>query len=373
MAKPNRLGTAVPLAALATLLAGCASATDKVNSASHFGGQANGDMGLATRALAALTSNEVPQAIDFAERAVAKTPDDAGFRGLLGNAYFAGGRFASAEAAYKDALAIYPNQPQVILKLALVEIAQGKLDEATTFLNAARGQLDPADYGLAIALAGHPADAVPILETAARDKNADARVRQNLALAYALSGDWTNARTIAAQDVPANQLDERIQQWMQLARPSHPSDQVAALTGVKPAIDPGQPTRLALRKVAGDTALAQAAPVVAAPAPAPAPVETAAVATAPAAPQFAEAAPVSQPETIAPAPPPADPARVAAKVEVVAPTVPAPVAVAAVAPAAPAPVAVAAAAAPEAPALFAAMTANVAPVAKPAKPRPAPA
>ena len=48
------------------------------------------------------TPTTVPTAIDLAERAVAKTPDDAGFRALLGNAYFAGGRFASAEAAYKD-------------------------------------------------------------------------------------------------------------------------------------------------------------------------------------------------------------------------------------------------------------------------------
>ena len=41
-------------------------------------------------------------------------------------AYFAGGRFKSAEGAYKDSLSLYSNQPQVVLKLALVEIAHGK-------------------------------------------------------------------------------------------------------------------------------------------------------------------------------------------------------------------------------------------------------
>ena len=95
MAKPIRLGPAASFAALATLLTGCATSTDKVNSASHFGGQADGDVGLATRALAALSSNNVPAAIDFAERAVAKTPTDAGFRGLLGNACFAGNLVAA--------------------------------------------------------------------------------------------------------------------------------------------------------------------------------------------------------------------------------------------------------------------------------------
>ena len=63
-------------------------------------------------------------------------------------------------------------------------------------------------------------EAIAILEPAARQAGADARVRQNLALAYALTGDWTAARTVAAQDVPADQLDARIQQWMVLAKPA---------------------------------------------------------------------------------------------------------------------------------------------------------
>ena len=344
MAKPSRIGSAVPLAVFASLLAGCASATDKVHPASYQSGKPDGDVGLATRAAAALSDHDVPAAIDLAERAVARTPDDAGFRALLGNAYFTGGRFASAEAAYKDSIRIYENQPQVLLKLALVEIAQGKTGEASNLLDNARAYLDAADYGLAIALAGRAQDAVPVLEAAARAKDADARVRQNLALAYALSGDWAKARIVAAQDVPANKLDERIQQWMQLARPSHPADQVAALTGVKPAIDPGQPTRLALVKP--DTRLAQAAPAAV-------PVETAPVKTAsavqPEAVPSMPAVEVAAVETPAPPPPPADPARVAAP--------------------APAPVAVAAVAAPEAPAIFAAMTAKVAPAPKPAKAR----
>src|SRR5205085_7353538 len=95
---------------------------------------------------------------------------------------------------------------------------------------------------------------------AARVPNATAQTRQNLALAYALTGDWTKARTVAAQDVPADQLDARMQQWMQLAKPAHAFDQVASLTGVTPAaVDPGQPVRLALVK--SDTKFAQAAPV----------------------------------------------------------------------------------------------------------------
>jgi Flp pilus assembly protein TadD len=277
------------------MVGGCATSQSRVETG--FGGKARGEIGLATRAMAALNSNDVPTAINFAEKAVEKTPNDAGFRALLGNAYFAGGRFASAEAAYKDSLTLYSNQPQVVLKLALVEIALGKSNEALSFLEAAKDVLDPADYGLAVALAGHPREAISLLESAAREPGADARVRQNLALALALSGDWTNARTVAAQDVPADQVDARIQQWMQLATPKKSSDQVAALIGVTPAaVDPGQPTKLALNK--GDTRLAQAAP-----APAPAPAPQAAPAPAPQ-PEAAELAPAPQVQVAESAPAP---------------------------------------------------------------------
>jgi len=296
MNQPLRTSSAASLIVLGSMIAGCAAPQAKVSGATYFGGKQDGDVGLATRALAALNSNDVPQAIDLAERAVAKEPSDAGFRALLGNAYFAGGRFQSAEAAYKDALTLYPSQPQIVIKLALVQIALGKNNEALAFLNANRPSLDASNYGLALALAGRPSEAIAVLEPAAREKGADATVRQNLALAHAFAGDWANAKVIAAQDIPGGELDTRIHQWMQLATPKHASDQVAALVGVTPAVvDPGQPVRLALNP--GATRLAQTA--------APVPAEAA---PAPAAPAFVEAtasAPAPAPiVAVAPAPPP---------------------------------------------------------------------
>jgi Flp pilus assembly protein TadD len=294
MTKRSSFGSAISLIAMTSMLAACATPQARgIREAKQVG-----EVGLATRAMAALNSGQIPMAIDFAERAVARTPDDAGFRALLGNAYFAGGRFASAEAAYKDALSIYGDQPQVVLKLALVEIAQGKTVQAAGLLDFARDSLNPADYGLAMALSGNRREAIQVLEAAARQPGADSRVRQNLALAYALAGQWTEARTVAAQDVPANQLDERIQQWMQLASPKKASDQVASLIGVTPAqVDPGQPVRLALRKT--DAQMAQADPVPAPIAPPPAQVvQPAPVQAPPPAPQpmLAELPPIPAPQ-----------------------------------------------------------------------------
>ena len=304
MTKSNRLGSALTAVSLIAIAAGCAAPGNRVRSASMFGGAVNsGELGLATKAQMALAANDVAGAIPLAERAVERSPQDAGFRALLGNCYLAAGRFASAEAAYRDALSIYANQPQLVLKLALVQIAQGKNDEAKLLLAEARGMLDASDTGLALALAGDPQSAIAILEPAARAVGADARTRQNLALAYAFAGDWTQAKTVAAQDVPGDQLDGRIQQWMVLAQPAHASDQVAALIGIQPvANDPGQPIRLALNK---EEAVRQAA---AEPVPQPQPVaaqepaQSVTIELPPVAPQ-SEPVAVAASEPVAPPPP----------------------------------------------------------------------
>ena len=276
MMKSNRLGTALTAVSLIAVAAGCAGPGNRVGSASMFGGKVNsGELPSALKAQLALASNDVASAVPLAERAVEGSPQDAGFRALLGNCYLAAGRFASAEAAYRDALSIYGNQPQVVLKLALVQIAQGKNDEARLLLAEARNVIDASDAGLALALAGDPQGALAVLEPAARSVGADARTRQNLALAYAFAGDWEQAKIVAAQDVPADQLDGRIQQWMVLAKPARSSDQVAAFIGIQPAVmDPGQPTRLALHK--DETVRHAAAEPVAQPVPVEQPVELAA-------------------------------------------------------------------------------------------------
>ena len=287
MTKSNRLGTALTAVSLIAIVAGCSQPGSRLRSASMFGGKVDiNEIGLASRAQMALASNDLVNAVSLAERAVERTPNDATIRTLLGNCYLASGRFASAEAAYRDSLSLAA-QPQVILKLALVQIAQGKNDEAKLLLAQGQGMIDAADAGLALALAGDPHTAVAVLEPAARSVGADARTRQNLALAYALAGDWEQARTVAAQDVPGDQLDARIQQWMVMAKPARASDQVAALIGVQPVADPGQPIRLALNK---DEAIRQAAAQpVAVPAPVEQPVEVAA----------AEPVPAPQPEPVA--------------------------------------------------------------------------
>ena len=299
MARRTTTGSAISAVVLASILAGCAAPT---STGAQAGKLTAAKIPYATRALSAFAANDIANAVTYGEQAVEANPEDGGVRALLGTMYFAAGRFASAESAYKDALALKTSDPKVVLKLALVQVALGKNQEALNLLTWARNALDSADYGLALALAGRPADAVAVLEPAARMRGADARVRQNLALSYALAGDWNAARIVAAQDVPADQLDARIDQWLKLSTPARPSDQVAALTGVNPVLsDPGQPVRLALK--GSNTALAA---VQSAPAPAPVATPVPAPVAAPVEVAQAEPLPAYTPPSRAeePAPPP---------------------------------------------------------------------
>ena len=233
-------------------------------------------------AMAALKKNQMQDAVRYAERAVAYNPSSAGHRALLGQAYLHSGRFNSAETAFTDALRLQPDHGRAALGLALTEIALGKNDRAIAALDTARGRVPDADVGLGLALAGDNAAALAMLEPAARSADANAKVRQNLALTYALAGRWAEARTTAAQDVAPDQVDPRMVEWARFARPRGSNEQVATLLGVTPVIDNGMPSQLALLEAtpaAEPVALAAAEPI-----PTPAPVTEVASAPEPAAP-----------------------------------------------------------------------------------------
>jgi Flp pilus assembly protein TadD len=202
--------------------------------------------GAARTASKAIAKKRWDKAIAAAEEAVALAPEDAGYRIILGSAYLKAGRFASAETAYRDALTLQPEDGRVALNLALAQIATGKWAEARAVLDRHAGAIPSSDRGLALALAGDPAAAVTLLTAATRTAAADAKTRQNLALAMALSGEWQQARTLVGLDLAPAEADKRIMEWAAFAHPKAASDQVAALLGVTPVTDPGQPVSLAL-------------------------------------------------------------------------------------------------------------------------------
>ena len=199
-------------------------------------------------------------AVADAEGAVALAPGRAEYRLLLGQSYLAAGRFASARTAFADALSLAPGSARAALNLALTQVATGDWTGARRTLDENGARIAPADRGLALALAGDPDGAVALLTQVARSPETNVKVRQNLALSLALAGQWQAARTVAAVDLSPADLDARLEQWAALARPHAAADQVAALIGVTPVEDAGQPVALALNASPSVAVLAQAAP-----------------------------------------------------------------------------------------------------------------
>ncbi|MES3081483.1 SPOR domain-containing protein [Sphingomonas faeni] len=240
---------------------GIASASDR-NAALATKGAA-GDAG---QAQAALARNDGPVAIGYAERAVALMPQQADYRMLLGQSYLKGGRFASASHAFADALHLSPTNGRAALNLALSQIAIGDWQSARHSLEANAAIIPAVDRGLALSLAGDTAGGIAVLTEAARSPASNAKVRQNLALSFALAGRWQEARVVAAADMAPADVDARLEQWALFAQPAKASDQVASLLGVRAVADPGQPVALALNAPAPglpEQALAAADPVIA--------------------------------------------------------------------------------------------------------------
>jgi len=187
------------------------------------------------------------------EDAVRRAPQNAPARLALGAAYLAAGRFLSAEQVLNDAVRLDPDTPGADMRLVLAQIAVGKKNDAIARLSVMKTASREADIGLALALVGETGKARELLSEAARDDRATPRLRQNLAFVEAFAGNWANAAAIAAQDVPAEQMADRLRRWAVIAQLGDaPAFQIGALIGVVPQDDPGMPLNLALARTDSD-------------------------------------------------------------------------------------------------------------------------
>ena len=260
MIRKHRFTRLALTSALATVaLAGCTSA-----------GGPRADVA-ASDARTAIASGETAAAITSAEAAVAQESRNATYRAVLGAAYLDAGRFASAATSFEDAMALGDSSPRTALGLSLALIGQGNEAAALGVLSDWRDDIPASDRGLALALAGDADRGVHVLSNALRSGQNTPKMRQNLAYAYALQGDWRAARVMAAEDVPGDQLDARLSAWARTATDGAHQERVATLLNVPVRSDPGQPTALALKTAPGaDQMLAEAAALAPASASAPA-------------------------------------------------------------------------------------------------------
>lgn len=291
----NRMFGLALTTAMAAALAGCATSVAPAAQLS------------AGKAEAALAAGKHDQAVRHAEAAVLADPRNAAYRATLGSAYLDAGRFASAATAFGEAMELGDTSARSALSRALALIGQGHSDDAAELLNRNEDRIAAADVGLALTLAGQPGRGIHIMSNAIRAGNNNAKIRQNLAYAYALNGQWREARLMAEQDVQADRVGDRMEQWALSAHPQAHQYRVATLLGV-PAdtIDAGQPVHLALANHPSIDMLAEPAFANAEPT---APVEAPFAAPAAELPALAASEPVFAPApapALAP-PPPASP------------------------------------------------------------------
>lgn len=221
-------------------------ATSGCSSLGFAKNEAPGDAGkLAAAAEKHAQKGDYAKALGAAEAAVAASPDDAALRVTLAQHYMQLGRFASAEASFAEALAI-EDSPRTALNLALAKIANGRIGDGLQLIEKYRGQLPAADYGLALALAGESERAVLVLGDAVRESDATPRTRQNLAFALAMEGRWMEAKVVAGQDMPFANVGNRMGQWATFMQAGSPRQLIAGIMNT-PLVndDPGMPVRLA--------------------------------------------------------------------------------------------------------------------------------
>lgn len=206
-----------------------------------------------SRGIAALNVDQpgkLSKTVASAEAAVAASPNDAHLRVALGQIYLNEGRFASAEASFEDAISLGQTDARTVIGLAMSRIAGGRSDAAHDLLQQNMDVVPAADYGLAMALTGDTDEGLRILWAEARQPDATAKVRQNLAYTLALAGRWRESKLVASQDLSPADAGKRVTEWAVLARPGAHAQQVAQLIGVTPQADPGLPVALALNAAA---------------------------------------------------------------------------------------------------------------------------
>ena len=193
-----------------------------------------------------LGAGDTAKAIALAEELVAANPREGTYRALLGQGYLRAGRFESAAQALNEAMQLGDSSARTALSLALAYAGTDRPRDAVAILDDWRDAIPAADLGLAYALAGEAARGVTILHGALRGGENTPKLRQNLAYAFALDGRWREARVMAAQDVPADQLDARISGWADRSRPDDGRQRIATLIGAPLRSDRGMPAQMAL-------------------------------------------------------------------------------------------------------------------------------
>lgn len=221
------------------------------------GSQSSGDSYSAAvkQADEARKSGALGEAIPLYGRALQVNPEGTDAKLGLGQSYLSLGAGDEAAAQFRDVLAKRSGDPVARRGLAMALLSMGQPALAVTQLETAL-QADPHDYralnamgvaldmqgrheeaqaryregialapdflalrsnmGLSLAISGRGREAVEQLAPIASGRGADARIRQNLAFAYAMAGDPTNALVVSRHDLTEESAQRQLSYYLML-------------------------------------------------------------------------------------------------------------------------------------------------------------
>lgn len=235
-------------AGLALFMAACGTDLDPA---------AKGDDYTASVKLAdeARLAGDFDSAVPLYGRALQAKPDGVEAKLGLGQSYLTLGLPDEAAAVFRDVLDKQAGEQTARRGLAMAMISMGQAQLAERQLEAAV-QADPRDYrtlnaygvvldmmgrhaeaqaryrqgieiapdfvalrsnyGLSLAIAGQSQEAIAQLAPLIGSRGADGRVRQNLAFAYAMNGDFENCLQVARRDLDEASAQRQLHYFMQL-------------------------------------------------------------------------------------------------------------------------------------------------------------
>lgn len=236
------------LVAAAALLGGCSSLQAGLTGENAPGSS----MHLAERASEA---GDYRAAANLYQQAFDANPNSVEAMIGLGRSYAAMGQYARAEQALLEANRRRPNNPQILLELARIQLGAGKPQAALDNLQLARAraqrdlaiitaegialdrlsrhaeaqtvyrqglQISPTDFallsnlGLSLGLSGQTSEGITILRELVRDGAATANTRGNLALVYGLAGRDREAAATLANDLTPAQIQTNLAYYREL-------------------------------------------------------------------------------------------------------------------------------------------------------------
>lgn len=175
------------------------------------------------------------------EEAVAKQPQNADALRGLGNAYIVAGDGTKALAAFDRALAIDMSDAKSLNGRGVALDLLGRHGEAQeSFRKAKESQSGSVAYienNLALSLIAEKkyGEAIPLLERLASEKDATPQIRQNLAMAYALSGDNAKARAWLLKDLTEAETNANLAFYAKLADTRNRAPAAKSKASAKPA------------------------------------------------------------------------------------------------------------------------------------------